>query len=176
LKDLSTGCSRGSAQIPACTSTTTLRMVSALRRLGTRRSIRQDEVDALPRQQLFVELYQILRHRRRVGAGYSIKSVECLYRPGRTTEVLTGAPKGLGGDPGLIILQCPMVTFGTGWDCLRWVGIRSTRSEGPFRIRRRDADGCPDQNALGVVPCRANANGAVLLPWRKWNLSVGQNL
>lgn len=64
--------------------------VSAIRRLSTRHDTRQDEVDALLRNQVFVDLYQIVRHGLRIGEdSYSIKRVEQLYRPKRATEVAT---------------------------------------------------------------------------------------
>ena len=62
--------------------------VSAVRRLSTRHDTRQDEVDDLLRNEVFVDLYQIVRQGLRVGGdSYSIKTVERLYRPKRTTEV-----------------------------------------------------------------------------------------
>jgi uncharacterized protein len=64
--------------------------VSAVRRLSTRHDTRQDEVDELLRNEVFVDLYQIVRHELRVGEdSYSIKAIELLYRPKRTTEVAT---------------------------------------------------------------------------------------
>jgi predicted RecB family nuclease len=64
--------------------------VSALRRLSTRHDTRQDEVDQLLRNNVFVDLYQVVRHGLRIGAeSYSIKVVERLYRPKRQTEVAT---------------------------------------------------------------------------------------
>ena len=64
--------------------------VSAVRRLSTRHDTRQDEVDELLRNEVFVDLYQIVRHGLRIGEdSYSIKTVEHLYRPKRTTEVAT---------------------------------------------------------------------------------------
>lgn len=66
--------------------------VSAVRRLSTRHDTRQDEVDELLRNEVFVDLYQIVRRGLRVGEdSYSIKSVERLYRPKRATEVATAA-------------------------------------------------------------------------------------
>ncbi len=63
---------------------------SAVSRLSTRHDTRQDEVDALLRAGVFVDLYKIVRHGLRIGEdSYSIKSVEHLYRPHRTTEVGT---------------------------------------------------------------------------------------
>ncbi len=64
--------------------------VSAVRRLSTRHDSRQDEVDELLRNEVFVDLYQIVRHGLRIGEdSYSIKKVERLYRPMRVTEVAT---------------------------------------------------------------------------------------
>ncbi|HAP39398.1 MAG TPA: helicase [Nitrospira sp.] len=64
--------------------------VSAVRRLSTQHDSRQDEVDELLRHGVFVDLYRIVRHGLRIGEdSYSIKSVERLYRPKRTTDVAT---------------------------------------------------------------------------------------
>jgi predicted RecB family nuclease len=64
--------------------------VSAVRRLSTRHDTRQDEVDELLRNEVFVDLYQIVRQGLRIGEdSYSIKSVEHLYRPRRATTVAT---------------------------------------------------------------------------------------
>jgi predicted RecB family nuclease len=66
--------------------------VSALRRLSTRHDTRQPELDDLLRNHVFVDLYQIVRHGLRIGEdNYSIKTVERLYRRGRSTEVATAA-------------------------------------------------------------------------------------
>ncbi|WNM63925.1 TM0106 family RecB-like putative nuclease [Candidatus Nitrospira neomarina] len=66
--------------------------VSAVRRLSTRHDTRQDEVDALLRNEVFVDLFQIVRHGLRLGENsYSLKTVERLYRPQRATEVATAA-------------------------------------------------------------------------------------
>ncbi|WNM57870.1 TM0106 family RecB-like putative nuclease [Candidatus Nitrospira allomarina] len=66
--------------------------VSAVRRLSTRHDTRQDEVDALLRNKVFVDLFQIVRHGLRLGENsYSLKTVERLYRPKRATEVATAA-------------------------------------------------------------------------------------
>lgn len=66
--------------------------VNAVRRLSTRHDTRQEEVDELLRNDVFVDLYQIVRRGLRIGeSSYSIKSVERLYRPKRDTEVSTGA-------------------------------------------------------------------------------------
>ena len=64
--------------------------VSALRRLSTRHDTRQDEVDDLLRANVFVDLYKTVRHGLRIGEdSYSIKSIEHLYRPKRSTDVAT---------------------------------------------------------------------------------------
>ena len=66
--------------------------VSAVRQLSTRHDIRQDQVDALLRNEVFVDLFQIVRHGLRLGENsYSLKTVERLYRPKRATEVATAA-------------------------------------------------------------------------------------
>jgi len=66
--------------------------VSAMRRLSTRHDTRQDEVDQLLRNEVFVDLYQTVRHGLRIGTDdYSIKTIECLYRPKRATDVATAA-------------------------------------------------------------------------------------
>ena len=66
--------------------------VSAVRRLSTRHDIRQDEVDDLLRNNVFVDLYQIVRHAVRIGEdSYSIKSLETLYRPKRRTDVTSAS-------------------------------------------------------------------------------------
>ncbi|BCA56414.1 hypothetical protein W02_35540 [Nitrospira sp. KM1] len=66
--------------------------VSAVRRLSTRHDSRQDQVDDLLRNNVFVDLYQIVRRGVRIGEeSYSIKSVERLYRPQRATRVATAA-------------------------------------------------------------------------------------
>ena len=64
--------------------------VSAVRRLSTRHDTRQEEVDQLLRNRVFVDLLQIVRHGLRIGEdSYSIKKVEHLYRTSRKTEVAT---------------------------------------------------------------------------------------
>lgn len=64
--------------------------VIAVRRLSTRHDTRQDEVDDLLRNKVFIDLYNIVRHGLRIGEdSYSIKSVERLFRPKRATEVAT---------------------------------------------------------------------------------------
>lgn len=64
--------------------------VNAVRRLSTRHDTLQDEVDELLRHEVFVDLYSVVRHGLRIGEdSYSIKKVEHLYRPKRSTEVAT---------------------------------------------------------------------------------------
>jgi predicted RecB family nuclease len=66
--------------------------VSAVRRLSTCHDTRQDEVDDLLRNNVFIDLYQIVRHAVRIGEdSYSIKSIEALYRPKRRTDVTTAS-------------------------------------------------------------------------------------
>ncbi len=66
--------------------------VSAIRRLSTRHDTRQDEVDELLRHEVFVDLYQVVRHGLRIGEdSYSIKKVEQLYRAKRETAITTAA-------------------------------------------------------------------------------------
>ena len=65
--------------------------VSAVRRLSTRHDTRQEEVDQLLRNNVFVDLYQIVRHGLRIGEdNYSIKTIESLYREKRATDVESG--------------------------------------------------------------------------------------
>lgn len=65
---------------------------SAVRRLSTRHDTRQDEVDELLRNNVFVDLYQVVRHALQIGEdSYSIKSIETLYRPKRATDVTTAS-------------------------------------------------------------------------------------
>jgi uncharacterized protein len=63
---------------------------SAIRRLSIRHDTRQEEVDDLLRNGVLVDLYKIVRQGLRIGENsYSIKSVEHLYRPKRSTSVAT---------------------------------------------------------------------------------------
>lgn len=62
--------------------------VSAMRRLMGRHGTREDEVDALLRAEVFVDLYQIVRQSILLGASnYSLKTVETLYQERREGEV-----------------------------------------------------------------------------------------
>lgn len=64
--------------------------VSAVRRLSTSHDTRQDQVDQLLRNDVFIDLHQIVSHGLRIGEdSYSIKKVELLYRPKRVTDVAT---------------------------------------------------------------------------------------
>lgn len=68
--------------------------VSAVRRLSTSHDTRQDQVDDLLRNEVFVDLYRIVRQGLRIGEdSYSIKAVERLYRPKRNTEVATAGER-----------------------------------------------------------------------------------
>jgi predicted RecB family nuclease len=65
---------------------------SAVRRLSTRHDTRQDEVDELLRNNVFVDLYQIVRRSLRIGEdSYSIKSIETLYRFKRANDIVTAS-------------------------------------------------------------------------------------
>ena len=64
--------------------------VSALRRLSTGHATREDQVDQLLRNEVFVDLYQVVREGILLGEdSYSLKKVELLYRPKRQTGVST---------------------------------------------------------------------------------------
>ncbi|WP_237068370.1 TM0106 family RecB-like putative nuclease [Microbulbifer guangxiensis] len=65
--------------------------IAACRRLMGRYGVCEHEVDQLLRNEVFVDLYKIVRHGLLLGErNYSIKSVEHLYRSKRQTEVGTG--------------------------------------------------------------------------------------
>ncbi len=66
--------------------------VSAVRRLSMRHDTHQDEIDDLLRNEVFVDLYKIVRGGLRIGEnGYSLKKVESLYRLKRATKLATAA-------------------------------------------------------------------------------------
>lgn len=61
---------------------------TALKRLMARHGTREDEVDALLRRQVFVDLYAVVRQAMRIGTeSYSLKAVEALYPLNRDAEV-----------------------------------------------------------------------------------------
>ena len=65
--------------------------VTALRRLMGSNGVREYEVDTLLRNEVFVDLYNIVRNGVLIGEpSYSIKNVEHIYRNNRDTEVLSG--------------------------------------------------------------------------------------
>ncbi|WP_420820762.1 AAA domain-containing protein [Rhizobium tubonense] len=65
--------------------------VSAVRRLMGRHGVCEFEVDQLLRNNVFIDLYQIVRQALIVGEPrYSIKNIEHLYRPKRDTQVASG--------------------------------------------------------------------------------------
>jgi uncharacterized protein len=65
--------------------------ITACRKLMGRYGVCEYEVDQLLRNNVFVDLYKIVRHGLLVGEPrYSIKNVEHLYRPKRETEVADG--------------------------------------------------------------------------------------
>lgn len=62
--------------------------VAAMRRLMGRHGTRESEVDSLLRNNVFINLYTVVRQSLRIGVpSYSIKKVELLYREKRDTEV-----------------------------------------------------------------------------------------
>jgi predicted RecB family nuclease len=64
--------------------------VTAVRKLMGRYGTREEMVDTLLRNEVFVDLYAIIRNGLRVGtADYSLKSLEHLYRPPRAGDVTT---------------------------------------------------------------------------------------
>jgi predicted RecB family nuclease len=66
--------------------------VSAVRRLSTRHDTRQEEVDELLRNNVFIDLYKIVRHGLRVGEdSYSLKAIELLCRPKRATGIASAS-------------------------------------------------------------------------------------
>jgi len=66
--------------------------VSAVHRQSTFHDTRQEAVDDLLRNEVFVDLYKIVRSGLRIGENsYSLKTVENLYRSKRVTAVATAA-------------------------------------------------------------------------------------
>src|SRR5439155_24675621 len=64
--------------------------ITALRRLMGRHGTREREIDELLRNEVFVDLYRVVKQGIRVGEpSYSIKYVEHLYMPKREGEVAT---------------------------------------------------------------------------------------
>ncbi|NOT53604.1 MAG: TM0106 family RecB-like putative nuclease [Deltaproteobacteria bacterium] len=64
--------------------------VTALRKLMGRYGTRESQVDMLLRNEVFVDLYAIVRHGLRAGGpDYSLKTLEHLYRPARAGGVTT---------------------------------------------------------------------------------------
>lgn len=65
--------------------------ITALRKLMGRHGLREFEVDTLLRNDVFVDLYSVVRNGLRVGESkYSIKNIEHLYREARDTDVASG--------------------------------------------------------------------------------------
>lgn len=65
--------------------------ITALRKLMGRHGLREFEVDTLLRNNVFVDLYSVVRNGLRVGEPkYSIKNIEHLYRDARDTDVASG--------------------------------------------------------------------------------------
>jgi uncharacterized protein len=65
---------------------------AALRRLMGKYASREREVDDLLRNQVFVDLYTVVRQGLVIGSsGYSLKDIECLYMPKRKGAVVTAS-------------------------------------------------------------------------------------
>lgn len=65
--------------------------ITACRKLMGRHGVCEMEVDQLLRNEVFVDLYRIVKDALLLGEPrYSIKNVECLYRPKRATNVANG--------------------------------------------------------------------------------------
>ena len=65
--------------------------VTALRRLMGRHGIKEHKVDTLLRNEVFIDLYNVVRNGVLIGEpSYSIKNVEHIYRKKRETEVASG--------------------------------------------------------------------------------------
>lgn len=63
---------------------------SALRRLMGRHGTREEQVDDLLRNEVLVDLYEVVRQGVRIGSqGYSLKDIECLFMPPREGGVKT---------------------------------------------------------------------------------------
>ncbi len=64
--------------------------VTAMRRLMGKYATREDKVDDLPRNDVFVDLYRIVQQSLRLGTdSYSLKQVEKIYREEREGDVQT---------------------------------------------------------------------------------------
>jgi hypothetical protein len=91
-----------------------------MRRLMGRHATREDEVDALLRAEVFVDLYQVVRQSILLGASnYSLKTVEKLYQGQRKGDV-----KSAGHREGL------------------WPFLTRTRRVGLRRVRKRPVSHC----------------------------------
>jgi predicted RecB family nuclease len=64
--------------------------ITALKRLMSKYGTRETELDELLRQEVFINLYTVVRQGIRVGVpSYSIKKIERIFRPSRETDVAT---------------------------------------------------------------------------------------
>ncbi len=65
--------------------------IAVIRKLMGRYGVCEEKVDNLLRNNVFVDLYNVVRHGIMIGeARYSIKNVEHIYRPARETDVASG--------------------------------------------------------------------------------------
>lgn len=86
--------------------------VVACKRLMGRYGVCEDKVDQLLRNNVFIDLYTIVRNAFRIGEPkYSIKNVEHLYRGKRETDV------GTGGDSVVVYDNWRNQPDGTDWQC-----------------------------------------------------------
>ncbi|PCO05582.1 helicase [Microbulbifer flavimaris] len=144
--------------------------VAACRRLMGRYGVCEHEVDQLLRNEVFVDLYKIVRHGLRLGErNYSIKSVEHLYRGQRETEV------GTGGDSVVVYEQWRQQRDGDTWqtsailnsirdynidDCnstqelVDWLRQQQRQHDIPYIGLAEPRDVEPSQEATERILCR----------------------
>jgi len=85
--------------------------VTALRRLMGSTGIKEYEVDTLLRNEVFIDLYNVVRNGILIGEpSYSIKNVEHIYREKRDTEVASG------GDSIVVYEEWRANPDGTNWE------------------------------------------------------------
>ncbi len=165
--------------------------VSALRRLSTRHDTRQDEVDALLRAEMFVDLYRVLRRGLYVGEeDYSLKSVERLYRPGRFTDVTTaldsmvqyahwmGSQEGRRWENSRILKgirnynedDCESTAELLGW--LRTVAVENRISYSPPTAGNLSSDSAEKELPPGVIARQEAIANRVIRSRRRWRISL----
>lgn len=111
--------------------------IAACRRLMGRYGVCEEEVDQLLRNNVFVDLYKVVRGGIRIGEpSYSIKNVEHLYRQARQTDV------GSGGDS-IVVYEHWRDAFAAGEDSEDWQ--QSSTLQG---IRDYNIDDCDSTQEL----------------------------